>query len=142
MSMSKVLEIIAASGHGSLATCVDGRPRVRPMAFMVRPDGTLWSSTYRSSGKVRELEACPHVEVCFVDGAANQVRITAVVDLSGGPEEKRALLEANPRVRKHFPDEHDARFVHLALRPTRIAWKPRGFNEYQVVPPAGAEPSP
>lgn len=142
MSMSKVLEIIAAAGYGSLATCVDGCPRVRPMLFVVRPHGVLWCSTYRQSGKVRELEANPRVEACFVDGAGNHARIQATVDLSGGVAEKAAMLEANPRARKHFPDEHDPRFVLLALHPTRLEWKPRGFNEYQLVALPGAEPTP
>lgn len=134
MSMSKVLEIIAAAGYGSLATCVDGVPRVRPMMFVVRPGGVLWCSTYRSSGKVRELEANPRVEACFVDGAGNHARIQATVALAGGTAEKAALLAANPKARNHFPDEHDPRFVVLALHPTRIEWKPRGFNEYRIVP--------
>ena len=133
MSMEKVAEIIASAGHGAMATCLAGRPRVRPMAFILRPDGCLWSSTYRQSGKVREWEADPHVEICFVDDRKNQVRVEGLVDLGGGEAEKRALLEANPKVGRHFSDETDPRFVHVAVRPTRVRWKPPGFCEYQEV---------
>lgn len=131
--MEKIREIIAEAGYGVLATCVEGQPRARPMAFVLREDGSLWSSTYRTSGKMREWEANPQVEICFVDRRANQVRIEGRVDLSGGEAEKRALLVANPKVRNHFPDEHDPKFVHVIVRPSSIRWKPPGFGEYRVV---------
>lgn len=131
--MEKVRQILAQASHGMLATCVGGQPRVRPMAFVLREDGCLWSSTYDVSGKMREWAENPLVEVCFVDGQANQVRIEGVVDTSGGEESKRELLRLNPRVGKHFQDEQDPKFVHVTVRPTRIRWKPPGFSEYREV---------
>lgn len=136
MSMEKVHEILNNANWGFLATCVDGQPRIRPMVFIARKDGTLWSSTYRESGKVREFEANPRVEICWLDSGFVQLRIEGVVDLSGGEAEKRALLEANPKVRNHFENERDPKFVHVAIRPTRIEWKPAGFGEYTVELPA------
>lgn len=129
-----VREIIERSPYGSLATMAHGSPRVRPMAFVLLDDGRLWSSTYRSSGKVSELEANPRVEVCFVDDRKLHVRIKGVVSLAGGPEKKRELLERNPKVRRHFPDEHDPKFVHIEVRPVSIRWKKMGFCEYGKVP--------
>jgi general stress protein 26 len=105
------------------------------MAFVVREGGVLWSSTYRMSGKVAELEQNKQVEVCFVNRLKIQVRITGVLDLTGGEDKKRALLEVNPKVGRHFDDEHDPKFVHLEIRPTRIVWKPPGFSEYREVTP-------
>jgi uncharacterized pyridoxamine 5'-phosphate oxidase family protein len=142
MSMERVREIIEGAGYGVLATSVDGQPRVRPLAFVMLEDGRLWSSTFRESGKVRELERNGRVEICFVDAKRMQVRIEGVLVTTGGTEAKRRLLELNPKVRKHFPDEHDEKFVHLEVRPTRIRWKTTGFNEYHDVPlPAVASDS-
>jgi uncharacterized pyridoxamine 5'-phosphate oxidase family protein len=135
MSMAKVEQILEDAKWGFLSTCAEGHPRVRPMVFVLREDGMLWSSTYRQSGKMRELEHNPRVEICWLDSEFVQLRIEGVVDTTGGPEQKRALLEANPKVRNHFPDEHDPKFVHLAIRPTRIEYKPAGFGEYEVVFP-------
>ncbi len=126
-----VREIIERSPYGSFATFADGCPRVRPMAFVLLDDGRLWSSTYRSSGKVREMEANPRVEICFVDDRKLHVRIEGIVSLDGGPEQKRELLERNPKVRRHFPDEHDPKFVHIEVRPVRVRWKKLGFCEYE-----------
>lgn len=137
MSLEIAREIILRSTHGSLATCDQLQPRVRPMAFVLLDDGRLWSSTYASSGKARELEQNQHVEVCFVDDRKMHLRVEGIVSLEGGPDEKRELLERNPGVRRHFPDEHDTKFVHIEVRPTRMRWKTMGFGEYQdiVIPP-------
>ena len=131
--MQRVRAIVENAGFGVLATCVNGQPRVRPMAFVMLEDGRLWSSTYRQSGKVKELEDNARVEVCFVDSARVHVRIEGTVGLAGGPEDKRRLLELNPKVGRHFAGEHDTKFVHVEVIPTRIRWKPSGFNEYQEV---------
>jgi len=131
--VQRVREIIENAGSGMVATSVDGQPRVRPMAFVMLEDGRLWSSTYRQSGKVRELEQNARVEVCFVDSSKCHVRVEGVVSLEGGPDQKRRLLELNPRVRRHFPDENDPKFVHVEIVPTRIRWKGMGFCEYTEV---------
>jgi general stress protein 26 len=133
MSLQKVRAIIESAEYGALATSVDGQPRVRPMAFIMLEDGRLWSSTFRQSGKVRELQSNQRVEVCFVDASKIQVRIEGFLSTEGGPDARRKLLELNPKVRRHFPDEHDKKFVHLEVVPTRIRWKPTGFNEYNEV---------
>lgn len=131
--MQHVRSIIQSASYGILATSIDGQPRVRPMAFVLLEDGRLWSSTYQQSGKVIELGQNQKVEVCFVGANLQQVRIEGILSIAGGADAKRKLLELNPKVRKHFGDEHDEKFVHLEVIPTRIRWKPTGFNEYNEV---------
>jgi uncharacterized pyridoxamine 5'-phosphate oxidase family protein len=131
--VEQVRATIENAGYGMVATSQDGQPRVRPMAFVMLDDGRLWSSTFRQSGKVREFATNEKVEVCFLDSTRTQVRIEGVVRIDGGAEERRRLLELNPRVRKHFADEHDERFVHVEIVPTRIRWKAPGFNEHREI---------
>ena len=133
MTLDLVRSIIETSPYGTLATTVEQQPHVRPMAFGLLGDGRLGSSTCRVSGKVRELEHNARVEVCFVSKDNRQVRIEGRLDISGGPDKKRKLLELNPRVKRHFADENDAKFVHLEVVPTRIRWKGMGFCEYNEV---------
>ncbi len=101
-------------------------------SFRVTDDFKLWSSTYRSSGKVREFEAIPRVEVCFVGKKKVHLRVEGNVDLSGGTEEKERLLKMNPGVRRHFPGGEVPNFVHVEIIPTRPRWMPPGFHEYTV----------
>ena len=133
MSKERMQAIIAEAEYGMLASAVDGRPRVRPMAFVLTEDFKLWSSTYAGSGKHRELQANEHVEVCFVDKAKVQLRVTGTVDCSGGPAKKRRLLQLNPRVGRHFTDEHDPNYVHLEITPTSARWTQPGFGEYDEI---------
>jgi len=133
MSMQQVKEIVERAVYGFLATVDGNQPRVRPMSFVLLPDGRFWSSTYRCSGKVAELENNDRVEVCFLDDRKLHLRVEGRLRTTGGTEAKRSLLELNPKVRRHFPDEHDEKFVHLEIVPTRIRWKKMGFNEYHDV---------
>lgn len=135
MAIEKVLEIISDAGFGDLATSVDGQPRVRPMSVVVMDGLRLWSSTYRQSGKVKEFQQNDRVEICFTDKKKVQARIEGIVDISGGAEKKRRLLELNPKVRRHFSDENDPNFVHIEIVPTLIRWTEPGFGEYHIVYP-------
>ena len=135
----QIRAIIDAAGYGVVATCVQGQPRARPMSFVMLEDGRLWSSTYRQSGKVAELEQNAHIEICFVAPDKVHLRVAGVVDLSGGEEKKARLLELNPKVKRHFPDAQDPKFVHVEVVPTRFRWKPSGFNEYQELQPTAAQ---
>ncbi len=133
MTIEKVLEIIKDAGFGDMATMSGKQPRVRPMSFVVRDGLRLWSSTYRQSGKIREIEENNRVEICFTDKKKVHLRIEGIVDISGGPEKKKKLLELNPRVGGHFSDENDPNFVHIEIVPTLVRWTEPGFGEYHIV---------
>jgi len=135
MNLEKARQIIEEAGYGVVATCADGRPRCRPMAFVVTDGFRLWSSTYRSSGKVREFMDNPRVEVCFVGKDKFHLRVDGIVDLSGGAEKKEKLLTMNPKIRRHFSGKDDDKFVHVEIVPTRLRWMPPGFGEYTVEEP-------
>ncbi len=133
MSREKVRRIIADSKFAMLATCVDGQPRVRPMKFVVTDDFKFWCSTVNVSGKVKEFKRNERVEICWVDNEQNQVRVTGVVDVSGGVDKKRKLFELNPGMKGLFKDEYDPRLVHVEVIPTSVRWKPNAFCEYDEV---------
>src|SRR6185369_16280145 len=68
--------VIALAKFPMLATVDDGQPRVRPVS-PVRVDGfTIYVANLRSYGKTREIAANPRVELCYLDEAHDQVRIT------------------------------------------------------------------
>ncbi|HPA78845.1 MAG TPA: pyridoxamine 5'-phosphate oxidase family protein [Kiritimatiellia bacterium] len=133
MKLDRVREIVGDAGFGMMATSVDGQPQVRAMAFVLLEDGRLWSSTVNISGKVAELKKNSKVGICFLDSRKSEVRIDGIADITGGPDKKKKLLELNPYIKKHFPDENDPKFVHIEIVPTRIRWKNAGFGEYTEV---------
>ena len=133
MSIETIRRIVGEAPYGALATLDGEQPRVRPMAWIMLEDGRLWSSTYRSSGKVGEMTQNDLVEICFVDKNKIHARITGRVDLTGGPEKKQKLLELNPKVGRHFSGGDDEKFVHVEVTPTRMEWTEPGFGEYHLV---------
>ncbi len=130
----KVYEIVKSAGSCQMATCVDGQPRVRPMKFVVTEDFKFWCTTVNISGKVKELEKNPKVELCWVDKEGNHLRVEGTADMSGGVEKKRKLLELHPGARGLFADEYDPKLVHVEVVPTLVRWKTHSFGEYNVVP--------
>ncbi len=133
MSREKVREIVVSAGYCQMATSVDGRPRVRPMKFVVTEDFKFWCSTFDISGKVRELHQNDRVELCWVDDRKNQLRVEGTVDLTGGPDLKRKLLDLHPGAKGLFADENDPHLVLIQVEPTRVRWKEHSFGEYHEV---------
>lgn len=133
MPIDEIRPIVDHALHATLATCEDGQPRIRPMSFTLTPDGRLLSSTRDTSGKMREFAANPRVELCFVDADKNHVRIEGRIDVTGGSAAKHALLEAHPPAGRHFGTPDHPNLVHVEVVPTRVRWKPPGFNEYREV---------
>ena len=133
MSREKVREIIASAGYCQMATCAEGQPRVRPMKFIVTEDFKFWCTTVNVSGKVKEFKQNPKVELCWVDKERNHLRISGIVDVSGGVEKKKKLLELHPGAKGLFTDENDPKLVHVEVVPTKIRWKDHSFGEYNQV---------
>lgn len=133
MSREKVREIVADAGYCTMATSVDGQPRVRPMKFVITDDFRFWCSTVNISGKVGELAQNAQVELCWVDSARNHLRVSGTADISGGPEKKRELLRLHPGAKGLFQDENDPRLVHVEVVPSRVRWKEHSFGEYHEV---------
>src|SRR6187399_1878134 len=58
-----------------------GQPRVRPVS-PVKTDGfTVFVANLRRYGKTAELAANPQCELCYLDDAHDQVRITGVAEV-------------------------------------------------------------
>src|SRR6187401_3704542 len=70
------LGVIAADRFPDLATIDADQPRVRPVS-PVRSDGfTVYMANLRLYHKTGEIAANPKVELCYLDSAHNQVRLT------------------------------------------------------------------
>jgi uncharacterized pyridoxamine 5'-phosphate oxidase family protein len=133
MSQEKAREIIEKAGHCYAATAVDNQPRVRAMKFVVTEDFKFWASTVNTSGKVKEFEQNPKVELLWVAPDRTELRVEGRADLTGGEEKKRRLFELHPGMKGLFKDEHDPKLVHIEVVPTNVRWKEGGFAEYRQV---------
>ncbi len=79
-------------GLGMLATIEEGTPRLRPLEF-TQVEGEWWAPTSRRTQQ--SLAQCDgqHVEILFVDDAANDSRVRGVLECSIDPIDIHHLLE-------------------------------------------------
>jgi general stress protein 26 len=110
-----------------------GQPRARPVS-PVKTDGfTVFVANLRRYGKTAELAANPRCELCYLDEAHDQVRITATAEIVT----ERALLAeiwaANPLLRRYLGTPDNPDLIIYRLRPTRVRFMREWALDYHEV---------
>src|SRR5271157_1066691 len=96
--VQQALSVIYADRLPYLATVEGDQPRLRPIA-PVRTDGfTVFVANLRSYGKTGEIEANPRVELCYLDGHHDQVRITGIAEIVNDPALKEEIWNSSPHI--------------------------------------------
>src|SRR3954471_15233169 len=118
--VQQALDVIRADRLPYLATVEGDQPRLRPIA-PVRTDGfTVYVANLRSYGKTGEIEANPRVELCYLDGHNDQVRITGIAEIVTDPVLKEEIWNGSPHIRKHLGDAEDPESILYRVVPTRV----------------------
>ena len=118
-----------------LATVDDGQPRVRPVS-PVRVDGfTIYVANLRSYGKTREIAANPRVELCYLDDAHDQVRITGRAEVLSDPAVLDEIWQGNPLLRRYLGTPDNPELIIYVIRPERVRFMREWALEYHDVPP-------
>ena len=130
---SLALGVIAADRFPMLATIDGDQARVRPVS-PVKSDGfTIYVANLRLYHKTGEIAANPNVELCYMDGGHNQVRLTGVAEVVT----ERAVLEeiwnANPLMRQFLGNLDNPQLIVYRIRPTRVRYMQEWALEYHEV---------
>jgi general stress protein 26 len=110
---------------------MDGdQPRVRPVS-PVKTDGfTVYVANLRSYHKTGEIAANPKVELCYLAGNHDQVRITGIAAVL----EDRALLQeiwnANPLLRQYLGTVDNPELIVYRIKPVRVRYMQEWALEY------------
>lgn len=111
-----------------------GQPRLRPVS-PVKTDGfTVWVASLRSSGKTAELEANPRVELCYMEGGHDHVRITGRALLVTDEAERRAIWDENPLLRSFLKTVDNPEFMLYRVEPERVRFMREWALDYHEVP--------
>jgi uncharacterized pyridoxamine 5'-phosphate oxidase family protein len=127
-----------------LATIDGEQPRVRPVS-PVRTDGfTVYVANLRGYHKTQEIEANPRVELCYLDGDHDQVRITGVAGVVTDPTLLREIWEVNPLLPGYLGTIDNPELIVYRVVPERVRFMREWALEYHEVqttpgeyPPAG-----
>lgn len=132
--VEQALAVIRSDRLPYLATVEGDQPRLRPIA-PVRTDGfTVYIANFRSYSKTAEIEANPRVELCYLDGHHDQVRITGLAELVTDRKLKAEVWESNPHLRKYLVDKENPDFLLYRVVPTRVRFMKEWALTYCEVP--------
>ena len=130
--------VIRRARFAQLATVEGDQPRVRPVS-PVRVDGfVIYVANLRQYGKTREIAACPKVELCYLDEAHDQVRITGVAEVLTDAELLREIWDGNPLLRRYLGALENPALIIYRIVPVRVRFMREWALEYTEVPLAGS----
>ena len=132
--VSRAHAVIKAAKFPFLATADGDQPRLRPVS-PVRVDGfVIYVANLRSYGKTHEIAAEPKVELCYLDEAHDQVRITGVAEIVT----ERPLLEeiwaGNPLLRRYLGSLDNPELIIYRISPNRVRYMREWALDYMEVP--------
>jgi general stress protein 26 len=117
-----------------LATIDGDQPRVRPVS-PVRTEGfTVYIANLRAYHKTQEIEANPRVELCYLDGGHDQVRITGLAEVVTDPAVLQEIWDENPLLRGYLGTIDNPELIVYRITPIRVRFMREWALEYHEVP--------
>ncbi len=121
-----------------LATTAGDQPRLRPVS-PVRTDGfTVYIANLRSYGKTAEIAANSKVELGYLDGDHDQVRITGFAEILEDRDLLDAIWNDNPLLRQFLGTPDNPELIIYRIRPTRVRFMREWALNYHDVLVASA----
>ena len=111
-----------------------GQPRVRPISPVKTEGFTVWVASLRSSGKTAELEANPRVELCYMEGGHDHVRITGRGILVDDAAERQLIWDGNPLLRSFLKTIDNPEFMLYRIEAERVRFMREWALDYHEVP--------
>jgi general stress protein 26 len=95
---------------------------------------TVYLANFHGYGKTREIAANPRVELCFLDGHHDQVRITGVAEVVSDGAVLQEVQGANTLLRAYLEATDSSQFILYRIRPTRVRYMQEWALDYHEVP--------
>jgi len=127
------LAVIAADRFPQLASIDGDQPRVRPVSPVRTDEFTVYVANLRSYHKTVEIEANPKVELCYLDGEHNQVRITAVAEVLSDETLLQEIWDANPLLRQYLGSVDNPQLIVYRMVPQLVRYMREWALEYYTV---------
>jgi len=111
-NMQRVCDFLHKTGHYFLATVDGDQPQVRPFGTAEIIEGKLYIQTGHIKNVAKQIAANPKVAICAFDGE-HWLRITATLVEDPRVEIKKAMLDANPGLRRMYDENDDNTAVYF-----------------------------
>lgn len=120
MNKEEVIDLIADTGIGSLATIEGDQPRVRPMMPLLYENKQLLIALLGNSRSIEQVNNNPKVEVCYLDRKMWFARVTGKAKISDDLAKKEILWKSIPMLKQYFGAPTDKNFVLMEIDITRV----------------------
>ncbi len=126
--------VLKADRFPVLASMDGDQPRARPVS-PVRTDGfTVFVANLRFYHKTGEIAANPKVELCYMDDAHNQVRLTGLAEIVTERPLLQEIWDANPLMRQFLGSLDNPQLIVYRIRPVQVRYMQEWALEYHTVP--------
>jgi general stress protein 26 len=126
--------VVAADRFPLLASIDGDQPRLRPVS-PVRTEGfTIYVANLRQYHKTVEIAANPKVELCYVDGGHNQVRITGIAEVVTARPLLESIWHDNPLLRQYLGTVDNPALIVYRIRPVQVRYMQEWALHYFEVP--------
>ena len=116
LSGADCVQFIRECGYFFLATCVDGRPRLRPMGMIHSDERSLYLVTDKRKSVYADLISNPQVELASYNLYTRKwIRINGRVEMESSLEIREAMLDLYPMIRQEYVDQDEIFFVIFRL---------------------------
>lgn len=112
--MEEVLKFLQDCKVYFLATVDGDQPHVRPFGTYIIFEDKLYIQTGRAKDVAKQIATNPKAEICAFNGS-EWIRIAATLVDDDRVEPKKAMLDANPSLRRMY-DENDSNTVVYFLK--------------------------
>lgn len=132
--LESALAVIRADRFPYLATIDGDQPRLRPVS-PVRTEGfVIYVANLKSYHKTVEIAANPKVELCYLDGSHDQVRITGVATVENDQSRLQEIWDTNPLLRQYLGTIDNPALIVYRIEPVRVRFMREWALEYHEVP--------
>jgi general stress protein 26 len=128
-------KVMRAARFPFLATIDGDRPRVRPVSPVRTDDFTVFVANLRGYHKTAEIEANPRVELCYMDGDHDQVRISGTAEVVTDRGLLLEIWEGNPLLRSYLGTVDNPELIVYRIVPERVRFMREWALEYHEVSP-------
>ncbi|MFO0905906.1 MAG: pyridoxamine 5'-phosphate oxidase family protein [Pirellulales bacterium] len=126
----RALKVVREDRFPMLATIDGDAPRVRPVSPLRNEGFVLYFANLRSYHKTVEIATNPRVELCYMDGGHNQVRLAGIADQVTDRALLTEIWDSNPLLRQYLGSLDNPLLVVYRVRPTRVRYMQEWAIEY------------
>ena len=133
--LKRLAESVLREDHFPYLASMDGdQPRLRPVSPVKTAGFTVYVANLRTYHKTLEIAANPKVELCYLDGDHNQVRITGVAQIVDDQQILEEIWNTNVLLRKYLGSLDNPELIVYRIDPRQVRYMREWALEYYDVP--------